>query len=351
MNRDPIFLPIAWFADLHHRRELIVHSSYQRKNIWTLKDRQYFLDTIFRNYPSPAILLHGQTNESGNLVYHVVDGRQRLETIFMFHKNQIKISQEFGDEKYAGKLFKDLELDDPSPFWKYEIMTDMVSGLDPNMINEVLDRLNRFSKNLNEQELRHARFEGWFIKHVENESKDPFWEKVNVGSRLNSKRMRDNQFISELLMIILENKSAGFDQYHISEIYEQYDDIANLDFDEESFIIKKEQIKKFVENVNDVKFSNKNYSVIEKWANNPNDFYTLWSVIALSDVSQLPSPEIFSKKYDSFMNKVSKVSDGGDVVHVKVNQSAYDYHSNLKTDSTDRYPRTERQNILERELL
>lgn len=40
--------------------------------------------------------------------------------------------------------------------------------------------------------------------------------------------MKNVQFISELLMIILENKIVGFDQDHINEIYSKYDEIEEL---------------------------------------------------------------------------------------------------------------------------
>ena len=346
---------LTWFIDLNNQGKLNLEPSYQRKNVWTTKDRQYFLDTIFRNYPCPVVFLHKQTDDSGNTTYNVVDGKQRLETILLFSQNKIKLSKKFGDEKYDGKLFKDLELNEKRQFWDYVMVVDMVDLSDTDVINEIFDRLNRISKNLNKQELRHAQFDGWFITHVEKESEDPFWEKVNISNRLKSKRMLDNQFISELLMVILENKIVGFDQNHISEIYGQYDDISNpdLDFDEESFIIEKERIKKFLENMEDIKIKDGNYSVIKKWGRTANNFYTLWSVIALSNESQLSNPEIFSKKYDSFMKKISKMDDKIDKnsLSTKQDQRAYTYYANSRGASTDSKPRKERLNTLEQEFV
>src|SRR4051794_17910701 len=49
---------VTWLLDLHKNNQLDLDPSYQRKSVWTPKDRRFFMDTIFRNYPSPALFLH-----------------------------------------------------------------------------------------------------------------------------------------------------------------------------------------------------------------------------------------------------------------------------------------------------
>ena len=87
MKRHPTTQQITWFIDLDNTGKLNLDPPYQRKSVWTTKDRQYFLDTIFNNYPCPAIFIHVETDEDGKTTYHVVDGKQRLQTIVMFAKN------------------------------------------------------------------------------------------------------------------------------------------------------------------------------------------------------------------------------------------------------------------------
>jgi hypothetical protein len=78
MQRRPTTQDISWLIDLHRHNQLDLDPPYQRRSVWTRKDRQFFLDTIFRNYPSPAIFLHKTINDAGKTTYHVVDGQQHL---------------------------------------------------------------------------------------------------------------------------------------------------------------------------------------------------------------------------------------------------------------------------------
>ena len=103
MYRRPSTQDISWFLDLFDRKQLDLEPPYQRKSVWSPKDKKFFIDTIFRNYPSPAIFLHKSINDQGQSLYHVVDGKQRLSTIIDFVQDKIKIDVEFGDdlEKYT----------------------------------------------------------------------------------------------------------------------------------------------------------------------------------------------------------------------------------------------------------
>src|SRR5437868_13446074 len=97
MERRPTTQDVTWFIDLARNNQLDLEPPYQRRSVWTRKDRQFFLDTIFRNYPSPAIFLHKTINDAGKATYHVVDGKQRTETILNFVNDEIKIGSDFGD--------------------------------------------------------------------------------------------------------------------------------------------------------------------------------------------------------------------------------------------------------------
>ncbi len=110
MNRRSTTQDITWLLDLNRNGQLDLDPPYQRKSVWTGKDRQFFLDTIFRDYPSPAIFLHKTMEANGSSTYHVVDGKQRLETILRFINNKIRIAKDFGDIRLDGKNWKQLDV-------------------------------------------------------------------------------------------------------------------------------------------------------------------------------------------------------------------------------------------------
>ena len=214
LNRRPTTQDISWLLDLHRTNQLDLDPPYQRRSVWTRKDRQFFLDTIFRGFPSPAIFLHKTMTDSGEAHYHVVDGKQRLETILLFVSNKLRIAKDYGDSRLDGKSWAQLE-NEPSlrrEFWNYQIPVEMVDLVENDLVNEVFDRLNRNARKLKRQELRHARFDGWLINLAEAESQEEAWKTLGVVTTARARRMDDCQAISELVLVILEGKMMGFDQ-------------------------------------------------------------------------------------------------------------------------------------------
>jgi uncharacterized protein with ParB-like and HNH nuclease domain len=70
-------------ANLYESDHLNLEPGFQRRSVWKERDRAKLIESILRNYPLPAIFLY-RREEGGKLVYDVIDGKQRLESIFMF---------------------------------------------------------------------------------------------------------------------------------------------------------------------------------------------------------------------------------------------------------------------------
>jgi hypothetical protein len=305
MKRQPTTQQITWFLDLYRNSQLDLEPPYQRKSVWSSKDRKFFLDTIFRNYPAPPIFIHRTVNDQGYTKYHVVDGKQRLETILSFFESRISIAQDFGDANLNGKKFKDLTQEYKRQFWDYTLVVDFIDSIDGNNIEEVFDRVNRNARNLLPQELRHARYNGWFINFVEEESDIDFWWNYKISTRGRDKRMKNVQFVSELLIIILENNIVGFDQDFIDEIYAKYDDIEEFqesgEFNIEEFKDKLNHIKEFI-----LAVDSHNDSITKFAAGSNNNFYTLWAYILINNPQD---HTVFAEAYEVFMQKVSRVKE------------------------------------------
>ena len=81
MSRTQTTQDVSWFLDLKGRDQLNLDPPYQRRSVWSPRDKRYFIDTILNDYPAPPIFLHKTIDETGHSTYHVVDGKQRLQTI------------------------------------------------------------------------------------------------------------------------------------------------------------------------------------------------------------------------------------------------------------------------------
>jgi hypothetical protein len=239
MDRRPTTQDITWLLDLDRNTQLDLDPPYQRRSVWTKKDRQFFLDTIFRNFPSPAIFLHKSINEDGASTYHVVDGKQRLQTILQFVKGGLRIAKDYGDVRLDGKKWDDLvgDTEFKRRFWNYQITVEMLDEQQVAMVRDVFDRLNRNARRLTRQELRHAKFDGWLITTAEDDSEREEWKELGVTTRARSARMTDSQFISELMLVVLEKTVLGFDQDVLDNLYAKYDDLDDEleDFSKDDF--------------------------------------------------------------------------------------------------------------------
>ena len=81
------------------RDEIDLSPEYQRKgNIWSLEKKQLLIDSILNNYDIPKIYFHELKHD--NYLYSVIDGRQRLETIWEFMDGKFSLADDF-------KYFKD----------------------------------------------------------------------------------------------------------------------------------------------------------------------------------------------------------------------------------------------------
>ena len=97
LERRPSPQTIAWFVDLFHGKQLDLDPPYQRRSVWNTSYKQYFIDTILKNYPSPQIFLDVEITRGGRTIYHVVDGKQRLSAILNYMNEKFSTSQ-----KYSG---------------------------------------------------------------------------------------------------------------------------------------------------------------------------------------------------------------------------------------------------------
>jgi len=292
---------ISWFLDLHKRGLLDLKPPYQRHSVWTPKERRYFLDTIFNGYPCPPLFLYKTLSDEGVSTYHVVDGKQRLETIINFTENKMSLAAEMADEELAGKKWKAITVDQRRKFWNYQLAVEMLDSVDNAFVKEIFDRYNRTSKNLERQELRHAKYDGWLVTTAEEESKKAEWKGLGIVTTATARRMKDVQFISELMLALLKNDISGFNQDELDEYYAKYDSPNEVDpnFVEDEFVERFEQVKGWILAVN---AHNKVVSALAKTYTN---FYSLWCFALLNE--NLPEPANFAPRYQGFMESVAAI--------------------------------------------
>ena len=303
MERRVTTQDISWFLDLNRNKQLDTNPSYQRKSVWSQKDRKSFLDTIWRGYPCPAIFLHKTLNDDGKQIYHIVDGKQRLETVIKFVNDEISIDKEFGDSNLNGKKWKDIDATIKKQFWDYVFSVEFINTIEGSIINEVFDRLNRNARKLERQEIRHARFDGWFSSTIETEAAKEEWVKLGIVTKARARRMKDFQFLSELLIITITKSIIGFDQDYIDEMYANYDNLSDLnDFSEDDILENFEATKNYILKMQEA------CPDITKYIKSLGNMYSLWAFITITNkMNDFQDIQNLAKKYLTLMDNVSNL--------------------------------------------
>jgi len=340
MQRIPRTHDVSFFLDLHDRGLLNLNPPYQRRSVWTRRDKEYFIDTVLKNYPSPAVFIHKTTDNLGKSMFHVVDGKQRLETIIEFTKGKIRIPREFGDDRLNGKKWEDLSSDDKRQFWDYSISVEFLPVVDDAVVNSVFERINRNSRKLTNQELRHAKFDGWFSEFVEAQATDEDWETIGVVTKARAKRMADVQFLAELLIVVLHNDIVGFDHDVIDTYYADFEDP-----DEVTMPLTTDEISSVFGRSKSIlrEMCTQNPVVRDSFKTLAN-IYTLWCYLVLCQ-DKLGTANELSAKYAAFIDRVSEFQRNNvrPISNLsperELDTAASNYAANLAGASTDITPR------------
>lgn len=334
MSRNLSNQDISWFLDLHDKKQLNLDPPYQRKSVWSPSDKRFFIDTILNNYPAPPVFLHKTLDESGRPTYHVVDGKQRLQTIIDFQKGRIMVPESFSDPALCKKKWKDLDRSARERFWNYTLIVEMLPEVNDGYVKNIFERINRNSRKLMPQELRHAKYDGWFVTKAELEADKQEWKEFGVVTTARAKRMADVQFISELMALMIMGGPQGFDQDLLNDIYAQYDDLADLPaFVEEDFLSCFEGLKS---KVRDVLAFNPDLAGFLKVQNN---FYSLWGLL-FNESHRITDLSSFSGSYFGFLQGVADYLENGVRIGewegpAEYQKSIVVYANNLRGASTE----------------
>lgn len=304
-NPRPVTYTLTDFLQWRENGSLQISPKFQRRGVWTPKQRSYFIDTILREMPSHPIYLRNVYDLDTRKVRHeVVDGQQRLRSVLDFYDGKYAISTNL-NTPYKGHRFSKLPKDRQLAIMKYEFTCETFEAITDQEVYEVFRRMNSFSSPLTKQELRHGRFFGYFSQACEGLAMEhlEFWRSNKIVSERNIARMLEVQFTSSLLIQQIDGLQNLNDS--IDEFYDQYDD---------AFPHKAEHEKRFRATIDQVTETFGD-TLTETVFRKPAFFYTLFGTIfhrtfgmPKAQQKTLKRPLTISER-DDLRNAVSKLSD------------------------------------------
>lgn len=202
MIYDVSLQTIAWFNEKRNAGRLQLSPDYQRRAVWTEKERSRLISTVCENLPFPEVYVQVVTTPStGAQSLVVVDGQQRITSLLMFIDGQIGLPDA---QPWRGAKLSELDEATQTAFWEYKIVVRQLSAVSDADIREIFERLNINSFSLNDQELRNARYKGAFISLAERLADNPFFAAIGLFTPREIRRMLDVEFVSELLLLQIE---------------------------------------------------------------------------------------------------------------------------------------------------
>lgn len=213
---------------------------YQRKSVWSDEQQSLLIDSILKNIPIPPIFLRENIDKQGKTSFEVIDGKQRLTSIFKFIDNEISTIDDDTDplheSELAGLTFSDLEDNDEfesilEEFWRYPLPIEYVYTKDDKVVDKIFDRLNRSGEKLNGQELRHSNYyDSPLISLAFKIAKSEFWS--NELEITNKNRMEDIELISEFIFLVIEGTELSSTQKTLDELFAKYARSTSIDWND-----------------------------------------------------------------------------------------------------------------------
>ena len=185
----------------YKKGNIVLQPDFQRKFVWDKKKASALIESILLGFPLPIIYLSEE--ENGKMI--VIDGQQRLTSIFSFKDNSwpeggefkltsLKVLKDLNKKRYS-----DLSETEQNTLDDYSIRTVVISKNSGKDIKfDMFERLNSGSVGLNDMELRNCVYRGEYMDTLKEFAKDPLFREL-VGLREEEPRMKDVELVLRVL--------------------------------------------------------------------------------------------------------------------------------------------------------
>ena len=175
--------------------DLILDPEFQRRYVWDNKKASLLIESVLLEVPIPVIYLAEE--DDGKLT--VIDGQQRLRSLFRFLNNEFKLSGLSVLSHLNGKHFRDLDKNLQRQIKKFPLrVIEIRKESHPDVKFEIFERLNVGAVKLNDQELRNCIYRGRYNDLIKELAEDKDFLFL-LGLKEPHKRMYDRELVLHFL--------------------------------------------------------------------------------------------------------------------------------------------------------
>ncbi|MER7735160.1 DUF262 domain-containing protein [Streptomyces erythrochromogenes] len=234
--------------------KFLVNRRYQRKLVWGVEEKERLIDSVVQKLPIPLILLAESSGDHfGRL--EVIDGLQRLNSVFSFIENEFSLNGEYFDLETladtkirldSGSISQKspvLDRDTCRKIANYRLPVSIYRSASDESVDEVFRRINSSGRHLSPHEIRQAgatqaiatlvrrlastvRGDASFTDFVPLSGmakisitnhdlpygiyvEDIFWVKQGILTRESVRESRDEELILDILLDLLLERPAA----------------------------------------------------------------------------------------------------------------------------------------------
>lgn len=179
---------------------------FQRAYVWKIKQASEFVDSVLRGLPVPSFFFYDDTDNSRLLV---VDGQQRLRSLYLFMKEEKFQGKPFRltgniHPKWAGKTYSELDQEDrdriDDTLLNITVMRQLTPDDGQSSMYLAFQRINTGGETLNAQEIRMAVSYGPLAQLLYELANDRRFDKWSFLKTKEQRQNENNSIIQELIL-------------------------------------------------------------------------------------------------------------------------------------------------------
>ena len=169
---------------------LIPQSPFQRRLVWTNVVKDHFLETVTLGLPFPEIFIATGEIDTRSMKRKnlLVDGQQRISTL----REYVQSSPHLVLKKVTP--YAKLDEKEKAKFLDYPVAVRDLGQVSEEQIKEIFARINSTDYALKAMERLNAQFSGEFKQFCDCLSRDEFFDRNDVFTMADYRRMRDLDF-------------------------------------------------------------------------------------------------------------------------------------------------------------
>lgn len=209
---------------------------YQRDFVWSEKQKSLFIESLLIGLPIPYIFVADINEEEDPYAegrVEVVDGAQRLQTIYAYVKQDLTLAGLERLTELEGTTFEQLPLIRKRRFLRTTVRMIELKNIDEDGRRLMFDRLNSGGTRLTDMEKWIGVTDSLFIDFVRDLAKDPLFIKLTPLSPSKEKRREREQYVLRYFAYLDRYERFGLDSDHsVRSFIENYIEDMNKIFND-----------------------------------------------------------------------------------------------------------------------